>query len=248
MTIGSIKCMVVGGCHITGYPVERSLGFVEVAVKKTEYVIDEVNVISPIHLGHAGKVVLHCARTRPNTLVLQLGHFETTLRVRSNNVSHPKKGTTGDPSSNSAPPKALFRTRIQRLTWDAKNIIKLQIAVLLGKSHFDAKEVNCRLSAFCDEIAGLGLPRVILLSPLPCADRVTLRNRLKLLDHFRAQGERPGFVYLDVMSSLLAAAFGKDIYYDAIHLNHKGHALLGQLVGQAVMEQATNPACEDIYQ
>lgn len=73
-----------------------------------------------------------------------------------------------------------------------------------------------------------------MLSPLPCADRVTLKYRMKLLERFEESAKRSGFIYIDAMRSLLDAANGKDIYHDAIHLSHKGHALLGQLLAQSL--------------
>ena len=122
------------------------------------------------------------------------------------------------------------------MSWDVKNLLKLQLASVLGSAYFDAADFQRRLSTFCGEVAALGLSRVVLLSPLPCADRVFMRNRLQVVEHFRQEGKRFGFVYVDVMSNLLAAAQGRDIFHDSIHLNKKGHALLGQLVAQVLLD------------
>lgn len=235
MNIDSMQCLVAGGCHVDGYPVGKTAGFADIAMKICAVSNDSVKVLGAIHLGHASKLVDACAHQRPHALVLQMGHFETTKPLTGASNSRSGSTSTSGSSRDSATQPALFRTRLQTLSWDVKNLIKLQLARVRGKTYFDASDVQRSLGAFCDEIAKLDLPRVILLSPLPCADRVSLGNRHKLLTHFESNAKRCNFDYLDVMSSLLAAARGKDIYYDAIHLNRKGHELLGQLVAQLLL-------------
>jgi hypothetical protein len=232
--------LVLGGCHVDGYPVGKSMGFVEIAAKICGAAVDTVDVVSSINLGHTKRAGQACANFSPEILILQLGHFETTKPFRDGTAS----GTTttdGKSLRSSAAPHELFNSRLNTLKWDVKNLVKQQIVRLSGTAFFDEVDIHRKLEVFCNLITSFDIPRVILLSPFPCADRVSLGCRLKLLEVFRENAMKSGFVYLDVMNSLLASANGKDIYYDGIHLNKRGHTLLGKLVSQCLMDTTLNP-------
>lgn len=235
MNKGSIKFLALGGCHTGGYPVGKSNGFIEITAKICGVAVDRVEVVSSIHLGHSGRVGAACANYRPDTLILQMGHFETTKPFLGGTVSRStnKKGAS---SGRLTVPRELFNSRLSTLNWDIKNLMKQQLARFSSKEKINITEIRQKLDYFCDFVTSFDIPQVILLSPLPCADRVSLEYRLKLLEVFQEKAMEYGFVYLDVMNSLLASASGKDIYYDGIHLNKKGHALLGKLVAKCLME------------
>lgn len=236
---------MAGGCHVDGYPVGETAGFVDVAMKSLGVFPGNVKVFSPLHLGQASKLGDICACRRPHTLILQMGHFETAKRLLGTTNGESGSTSIGGSSRSLSPTAALFKTRLETLNWDIRNLIKLQLACIRGRAYFDASVVEHKIDVFCNEIAKLALSRVILLSPLPCADRVTQGNRLKLLPHFQANAKLYGFEYVDAMYSLLASARGKDIYYDAIHLNLKGHRLLARLVAQSLLARPASTLSVD---
>jgi glycosyltransferase involved in cell wall biosynthesis len=236
------KWVVAGGCHVNGFPVGFTNGFSQVAAKLcNSSIVNEVS-LSAIHLEHAHRVVEVCDGIKPNILILQMGHFETTKRLfRSSDQWATLLGEvrpSGGPMIN---PNELFMNPAQTLMWDVMNLLKLVLWQVLGEDHFDVSAFKGKLKTFASEIMGMNIPKVILLSPFPCADRVTLRHRRKILKLFQTEAERSGFIYLDVMSKTLAAAKGKDMYFDAIHMNQKGHAFIGHLVADCILSLSVKP-------
>lgn len=240
MSKNFLKFLVVGGCHIDGYPVGKSNGFVEIAANIIGAAVDKIEVVSSINLNNVGRVGESCANFRPHILILQMGHFETTKHVRRGPGSRTTT-TEWNSSRNAAAQYEIFTSRPNTLYWEFKNLVKHQFSRMRGTAVIDVSDIRRKLEVFCDEIVSFNIPHVILLSPLPCADRVSLGYRLKLSDSFREIAMKSGFVYLDVMKSLLMLANGKDIYYDSIHLNKKGHALLGQMVAKCLMDSTLGP-------
>lgn len=225
----------VGGCHVSGFPYSSENGFASIAATLLGLGNDEFTVQELIHLGHAAKVIAKFSDQLPDTLVLQMGHFET-----SRGFSVLRKPRSLAPTQTPPrPASSTYPVRLQPMTpkWEVLNVIKLQLSVLLGTRYFDPVAFRARLHVFCETIAGLPIRQVVLLSPLPCADRVFLRNRLAVMEAYRLEAERFGFVYLDAMNPLLSAAIGRDIFSDPFHLSLKGHLVLGQLIAEHLTKQ-----------
>ena len=234
------QCVVVGGCQVNGYPVGFPNGFVQIAATKLNMTLVNEMAAAPINLGQVQAVKKVCDRSKPDILILQMGHFETTkpiLRRLSNGVPL-QRGDQPENMLATSRPKAFFTTRAKTAIWDIKNFLKLVLSLMSVTNRFDPKQVERELQAFVGVIARLNISMVVLLSPLPCADWVTLRRRKSVLKFFRREADRAGFLYLDVMNKMLAAVRGKNLYFDPIHLNEKGHALLGQLIVDCILHDA----------
>lgn len=77
-----IKLLVAGGFHFVGYTVGQCNGFVEIAAKLCKVTVEKLVIRSGLHLGHAYKVTEQNEKLQPNTLIIQMGHFETTKSIR----------------------------------------------------------------------------------------------------------------------------------------------------------------------
>ncbi len=229
-------CLVAGGCHVDGYAVGFSNGFGHIAATLLNYLLIKDASICSINLNHTQKIVDACQLYKPNILILQMGHFETTLSLFQ--IANRKKSLMDVefPYTAVTTFKPLPNTKSKNIVWELKNFFKLVLSIMPGTVSFDKKEMENKLYSFTSIIKNLDNEKVILLSPLPCPDLLTKRRRKSVLEIFQYEAYRLNWLYIDVFSEMQKLYNLKDYYIDSIHLNEKGHAFLGQLVADCVLK------------
>jgi hypothetical protein len=231
-----------GGCQVFGYPVGPDLGFTEVALRLlgragwrgVAYRTGHVALTHPERLE-----AVH-AEVAPDLLVLQLGSYETCLRVsvrvkRSVRTLAPVL-LAGEPDANDWVP-APNRVVREDVNWRAHSLARGVGDWLTGHRLVDLPTQRRHLTTFLDRVGALPLPRVLVLSPLPCADPTILRYRRRFAPTFAAESAARGFGYLDAFECLStrdSPRVGAALFADRIHLSALGHRLLGGLLATAI--------------
>jgi len=231
--------MFIGGCHVTGYPFEGMNGsFSEIACNLMGVPLSSNNMMSLVTLTSISTVMKELENKSLDTLVLQLGNFETSRGFSVSPLSRRKAPTPKERSEvklpSSTPEIQSFKAYRPSLIWDITNLLRLQLSIFLGDSYFSEEVFYTKLYNFCEAISLLKIPQVILLSPLPCADRVFQRNRKIVSKFYPAIAAKFGFTYVDAITPLMLESSKYDIYADAFHLSLKGHKILGNLVANSI--------------
>jgi hypothetical protein len=113
--------------------------------------------------------------------------------------------------------------------------VKYWIDLALRHRLLDLAQLSCSVDDFFDRMAAANIPAVIVLSPLPCRDRVTMYYRLKVAELFRAASALRGFHYID-----LTGIRGSHLFLDWHHLNEAGHRAVAVPVAESLVSIVDN--------
>ncbi|HEY3441185.1 MAG TPA: hypothetical protein VGK29_10555 [Paludibaculum sp.] len=232
---GTVQVLFAGGCHVVGYPIGEAVAFPEVVKQRLleRGVVLETQRLAYVKLTHAAKLRAACAESRPDLLVLQLGHFELSrplsqyLRSRLLSGREPAAKSGSEPSAN-----PILRPRLFRVIAEIKKVIDWA----LGQPLVDLARFEAQFEEFLSETEQWSPPDVLLLSPLPCADTLSMRYRRRAAAIMQQLAVRHGFQFLDLLSTHPGWSFGAGgNFYDAIHLGERGHLHVGSAIANRIL-------------
>lgn len=228
------RILFVGGCHVNGAAADgdsKVAGHILRLLREDGYPCDPAYLI-PIRLSHPRRLIQKCHEVKPDILVLQTGHPETSnLFGAYVKRMFGLSGRAGDAVDSSAGYTDSFDgSRIVRLKWFLRRNAKRLLDAATGHRLVSLPALAPVIERFFARAAALGVPHVIVLSPLPCADPVSMYYRRKLVPLLRAAAQRHGFDFVDVLETGNASWF-----LDPIHLNATGNRVIGELTAKHIL-------------
>jgi hypothetical protein len=187
----------------------------------------DIRILSHTKLSHRHRIVARCKRERPNILVLQLGHPELTYGIEDylRNLCGLSKTSKAD-----TPDFPVARP----LLFHLKSCVKALLNHGLGHPLTDFARVEQLWRALLTDLERLRIPAVLVLSPLPCADRATMYYRRRGLPLFLDLATEYRCRFLDVLTAAPQGRvrhFGPDQYhFDGMHLADGGQIAIGRAV------------------
>jgi hypothetical protein len=229
------KILFAGGCHVSGYPVGATLGFAQLTAGALQAAgMDcEWEAYGHAAMSRPARLTARCRAARPDLLVLQLGHRESLGTLRSHVFAR-----LGLPRAHTAP--SIQRTYTARpelflhdgLAWKVKSSVKRTVDRALGHPLVHVQRFEEAMETCLAQVREVGAPNVMVLSPLPCADPVTMSYRRELLPIYRSAAQRNGFEFIDLIH--LAARPPMDWFADPVHLSRHGHASVAAAIAAAI--------------
>lgn len=228
----SIRILFAGGCHVVGYPVGEAASFPEIVRRRLEAsgISLELRKLAYLKLTHAAKLEAACSDCAPDLLVLQLGHFELSRPLSQYLRSILPFGRRNAAGTRSESPVYLvghgwpFRIRAAA---------KEAIDSILGHPLVDFAQFESQLNALLQQAERWAPPEVILLSPLPCVDPLSMYYRRRATAIMRRVAARHGTQFLDLMSSFSDCGVGPEAhFFDAVHLGAHGHRVIGAAIAE----------------
>jgi hypothetical protein len=237
---GKCKILFAGGCHLDKTTPENQTTISTMAMRILAEcgVVCEPDYLIQIRLAHFRRLERKCAEFRPDILVLQAGHPETNGLIAAYLVK--RLGLTryreAVSRSSSAPPMPFDSWR-DRLKWRVRSTAKWVVHELSRRRLLDLEEFNAKLVRFFEHVAAAGVPRVIVVSPLPCADAVPMYYRQQAAPLFRAAARHFGFEHVSLID-----LDNPKWHQDPTHLNQTGHGILGEALGRFLVCALLRPA------
>ena len=239
------RILFAGGCHLNGYPVGAEHSLSSVALRS----IGHPGAGSPDTLAYvtlrSGRLLVEACRERhADYLVLQIGNYETLPRFEKifhlRHSSGFSSGTTHSVAFQ-ANPEMQFRA-----TWTTRMVDARRMALAGAFRALGRGDAICNIPAIAPALDGLltsfrnsPMKGILLLSPFSCPEPLTRDCRRRAEPLFAAAAGEHGCLYVDVFNSL--ESFGRGPAYEAnfadpSHLSRRGHAYVGQLVGQSLRQ------------
>lgn len=239
---GALRILFAGGCHVLGYPLGEDASFPDVVKRRLRQhgTLAELHRLPYMKLTHAGKLQAACAACRPDVLVLQLGHFELSRPLSQYLRSLLRFGCGGAAKSGAEPPARLVR---HAHIFQARAGMKRAFDWVLGHPLVDFARFEGQLNDLLSHTQRWGPPAVVLLSPLPCADPLSMYYRRRAASIMQRSAHIHGFQFLNLVSLIPALSFGaSEDFFDAIHLGGRGHVRVGEAVSTFI---AATPSLSD---
>ncbi|MCX6595118.1 MAG: hypothetical protein NTV70_01975 [Acidobacteria bacterium] len=224
--------LFAGGCHVVGYPFGPSFSFATLTVqvlRERGHDLNELATLPYLPLGHANQLTGPVARHQVHTLVLQIGHYETTLeylipkRFPSRQNSSEKVQAHISVGESQSPFGSLPGT----VAWLIRNRLKYMADQLTGSYCLDTHSFQKQLQSFLGMVSGLAIPRTILLSPLPCDDLTLMSYRRKVNPMYAREAVANGFDYVDLLEDLWPTGTPRvKMHHDGAHLSKESHAAI----------------------
>jgi hypothetical protein len=227
----NIKIFAAGGCHVSGWPFDEKSGFI---ARATEF-LDQENfkceyrILSPLPLSKPQSATRICEDFNPDILVLQLGNYESITNFKK--FFNKKLGINlNKKNKNSIVSSVPTHDFIPDFKWHIKNNLKYIIDSLFFHKVVDLKEVENKLKIFFHTVSEQKIKNVIVLSPLPCKDLTVYKYREHINKMIKETAENFGFYFFDVLNFEKQYSHSDYIFTDPIHLNKKGHEILGRFL------------------
>ncbi len=224
-----LRLLFAGGCQVEGYPVGKKNSYPTVIGKLLSQcgIPSEISRISYLSLSSA-KRLFECT-DNPDVLILQMGHYELNFSSRTRKLTRWLRHSGGSTRNPNWQPQDYYPMPTQdsgswhfRLRDGARSA--LDAAAL--HSFVDMPTYFTRMEQFLRTVRLMAVSRVLVLSPIPCIDSVTMRYR-RLAMAIRPIVESLSFDFVDLMSMdpgvrrpILSPP---EFYADAYHLGVAGH-------------------------
>lgn len=232
--------LFAGGCHVSDFLVGEKDSIPGYAAER----LREMGIESDIHrlphvkLSHRQKLTSACAEIRPEILVLQLGHFELSQSLGQylkKRLGYRRRTGSTDSTAGPSPLTSVKNFRFRAT-------VKWWADWCLGHPLADLGQFDSLLNALLESLRPLKIPAVLLLSPLPCADRTRLYYRQQAWPLFSEAAARHQCEFIDVLSLTDTSPlenFGEaEFHYDGMHLGKRGHHAVGRVVTEALRRVA----------
>jgi hypothetical protein len=251
-----VRLLFAGGCHVGGFPVGEQLGFPRIAVEQLRRQRPahafSVRSLLYVTLASTDRILDACREYAPHVLVLQLGHYESSipLRKRIKKLMRPSAGSAVSHSScvswsaDYEPHPELHFTN--SWTHQLKNAAKLSLDSVLrvaARPAFDGRRLKFSMASLLHHLRELGVPQVLVLSPFPSLDPTINRYRRQVHSILFAAAKRHSVHFLDVTAlSEPAYSLGTPakaalhLFADDRHLGVEGHRALGLLLAHKIDE------------
>jgi len=228
-----IRMLFAGGCHVVGYPVGAENSFATLVQERLREtgIETEIRRLSHLKITHHSRLFTAIEEARPDVLVLQLGHFELS---RSLSDYFRQSSGSGKKSSSSGPSNGAAAAVANAPLFYLRALFKSVIDRLLGHSVVDLPKFHRELDALAGVLGAMRIPRIVILTPLGCAEPMTRYYRRRSLPFWQEAAGRCGAELLDVFSPApqgLQRHFGIPYYYyDSIHLGVAGHHAVARVL------------------
>jgi hypothetical protein len=228
-----VKMLFAGGCHVAGYPIGEEQSFPTI-VKEELFDVGmetEVHRLSHLKVTHHSRILAMCKELRPEVLVLQLGHFELSQSLSS----YLRSPGTGRDRRSSADALSIPACCIRSASlFYLRAFLKTVLDSMLGHPLVDFLRFQENLTVLARELEQCRIPLTVMLTPLGCADPMTLYYRKRCIPFYRQAAGECGATVLDVLKNAPAGRQrrlgAEHYYYDAIHLGEAGHRMVGQAI------------------
>jgi hypothetical protein len=241
----SLRIAGFGACMITGYPHEGS-GLFEVACGLIEQQLSRSVQSTILSLGGfpAPRAAKYLKKNvfdfNPEYIVIQFGATDAQcpIRARSRPTDHRSSLTA---PKHSRPDATLATASYHGRPATALSPLRWQIASLIG--HLRKIEPITPLSAYIaaieqivDQCRSVGI-KPVLLSPFVYGSEYTMRKAIPYLDALHELNSRAQeMILVDCVSLLADLPKSKVLQHDGFHLSRLGHTLVGEAIGQVIVE------------
>ena len=242
-----------GACMITGYPHEGS-GLFEVACGLIEEQLSRSVQSTIFSLGGfpAPRAAKYLKKNvfdfNPEYIVIQFGATDAQCPIRAGSrpTDHRSSLTA---SKHSRPDATLATASYHSQPATALSPLRWQIASLIG--HLRKVEPITPLSAYIaaiermvDQSRSVGIKPVVL-SPFVYGSDYTMRKAIPYLDALHELNSRAQeMILVDCVSLLADHPKSKVLQHDGFHLSRLGHNLVGEAIGQVIVEDIrAQPKC-----
>ena len=216
--------LFAGGCHVLGFPVGEENSFPTLVQRQlsSDGVCSRVELLPYLLIRQHGRLIEKCRETRPDVLVLQLGHFELSRRISIHVRS--MCGLSGtSPNSKDSMIQAAVGDSIA--LFHLKSRIKWAVDCCLGHPLVDFQSLETLWEQLFERLSECHVPTIVLMSPLPCADPTAMYYRKRALPLFERMARQHRAEFVDLLSTPRKPQrhYGADyLYYDAVHLGIPG--------------------------
>lgn len=243
--VDELRLLFAGGCHVGGFPVGEESGFVRTAAARLEQgrVEGSLEVRTLLHVSLASteRIVKACRDWRPQVLVLQVSHYESSLPLakrlsrllRRRAPEGPPRDVSSWKPDYEANPALRFCDSWHR---QAKSALKLGVDELLrlaGHPAFDGARIELLLARMLSEVRAAGVAQVVVLGPFPARDLTIARYRRQLRQMLSLEAARHGCHFLDVAGIDRQQPADK-FFSDDRHLSRAGHRAVGLLLAEKI--------------
>jgi hypothetical protein len=240
--ITTLRIAGFGACMITGYP-HKGSGLFEVACKLVQKRLARPVLSIVVSLGGfpAPRAEKYLKKKvfgfNPKYIVIQLGATDAQCPIRANGRPTSDLRSDGNPKQRVTLMAALYHgepaTALSPLRW--------QLASVIG--HLRKIEPITPLSSYIaaiermvDNCRSVGIKPVVL-SPFVYGSRYTMRKAISYVDSLQELASRtPDVILVDCVSLLANFPKCMILQHDGFHLSQVGHDLVGEAVGQAIIE------------
>jgi hypothetical protein len=222
------------------------------------------STIAPINLRNCSSLLCHLSEKPADIVILQLGNYETLASIKKHlrsvfHLSHKHYSSYESNSDTQINPDTVFPFTP---AWRLRVLFKQIYGRSLGHIHpplFDSEAFRLyseQLLADLERLQASAPKLVVFLSPIPCGD--------PLISYYRCQAARilsnlcsnaPAYLpfrvrYLDTAQALgigpgTADALSAGIFADDLHLNRRGHQLLGRTLASILQQDPCLAPSED---
>jgi hypothetical protein len=245
----ALRLLFAGGCHVGGFPAGEEFGFVRRAVARLDRQWPQrrfrAETLLHVSLASAQRIAAACRACRPQVLVLQLGHYESSLplakrlarllRGRAAQRNRPPRDVSSWKANYEPNPTLRFHESWRHRL---KSAVKLALDGLLrlaGHPAFDSARLERQLAEMLELLRAQGVPQIVVLSPFPVCDRTIARYRRQLHRMMAQQAARQGCHFVD-LAGVAAGQAPDEFFADDRHLGRAGHRAVGRLVADAIGE------------
>lgn len=234
----SWNILFAGGCHVIGYPVGEDRSFPSLVRQSlaASGVTATIHRLAYLPLSRPSRLADECAAVRPDLVVFQLGHFELSGRLSAYLMSALGRRVREHSKSSSMTPACPIASPV---LFEWKSELKAALDRVLGHPLVDFDRFEHSLGKMAAVLANSPGARALLLTPLPCADPLSLYYRRASRAAFGRAAAARGFDFVDVLECgphRRPRRFGPDeFYFDAIHLGAAGHVAVANAVSAALV-------------
>jgi len=247
--VSSLRIAGFGACMITGYPHERAglfetaCGFVEKRLSRSvqSTIVSLGGFPAPRAEKYLRKKVFDF---NPQYIVIQLGATDAQCPIRAGSRPTDHDSDIGANNESSTSP-ALRTTSYHAQPATALSLLRWQIASLIG--YLRRTEPITPLSFYIaaiermvEDCRSAGIKPVVL-SPFVYGSRYTMKRAIPYVDALRQVHSRAqGMIFVDCVRLLADFPKSTILQHDGFHLSRVGHNLVGEAIGQAIVEDITS--------
>jgi lysophospholipase L1-like esterase len=244
--------VVAGGCHVYGWPIGDSSSFIRVVLSSAPPAT--LSTLAPVNLRNCTALIPLIRRQPADVVILQLGNYETLASIKKHlravlRFSRSAQSRQESDTGIQLEPDTDFQSTP---TWRRRVLYKQIYSKSLGQMSpplFDSEAFRLRYTQVLTELQSeTHAPRLIVaLSPIPCADHLIRHYRYQAAEILRQVcSDLPPHPTSRVHYLDSAQALGIDgrntellaagIFADDLHLNRRGHLLLGNALASVLQQ------------
>jgi len=183
----------------------------------------------------------------PQYIVVQFGATDAQCPIRAG--SRPTdRGSEISTDGNSKPGTAPGATSYHGQPATALSPLRWQMVSLLGRLRkiepiTTLSSYIAAIERMVDDCRSVGITPVVL-SPFIYGSRYTMRKAIPYVDALRELHTRvPEMIFVDCVSLLADYSKSRILQHDGFHLSRMGQNLLGEAIGQAIVEDVMTGRC-----